>query len=123
MKLIDADKLCDDLMKRYDIADERNEWMIKGVLSNIVTPIIACQPTINQWIHVSEKLPKPFIKVLIYDRYGCFDISQYVPPYKHEFKSFISRGFWGDTDSFDYWLDDVVAWMPLPEPYRSENNE
>ena len=47
MRLIDADALCEDLLKRWNIADTRKEELIRAVMADIVTPIIACQPTIE----------------------------------------------------------------------------
>ena len=57
MRLIDADKLCEDLLERWSIADTRKEELIRQVMADIVTPIIAGQPTINdkhhaKWIEV-----------------------------------------------------------------------
>ena len=41
MRLIDADKLCEDLLERWSIADTRKEELIR-----LVTPIIASQPSV-----------------------------------------------------------------------------
>ena len=117
MRLIDANRLCEDLMKRWDIADERNEWMVKGVMSNIVTPIIASQPTINPWIPVSSYLPLPMSNVIVsvHDDSGdgAFD--------------YIGWG-WMTHDNRIWVVDNeensmVSAWMPLPKPYEEGNNE
>ena len=45
-RLIDADALCEDLLKRWSVAETRKEELIKAVMADVVTPIIACQPTI-----------------------------------------------------------------------------
>lgn len=54
MKLIDADKLCEDLLERWETADKNKERLIQQVMADIVTPIIACQPVISvvrgKWI-------------------------------------------------------------------------
>ena len=47
MRLIDADALCEDLLKRWSVAETRKEELIKAVMADVVTPIIACQPTIE----------------------------------------------------------------------------
>ena len=48
MRLIDSDKLCEDLLDRWNTADARKEELVRQVMADIVTPIIACQPTIEQ---------------------------------------------------------------------------
>lgn len=47
MRAIDADKLCTDLMERWDIADKQKEELVKQVMADIVTPIVVSQPTIE----------------------------------------------------------------------------
>ena len=47
MRTIDADKLCTDLMERWDIADKQKEELIRQVMADIVTPIVVSQPTIE----------------------------------------------------------------------------
>ena len=47
MRLIDADKLCTDLLDRWDIVDTRKEELSRAVTADIITLIIACQPTIE----------------------------------------------------------------------------
>ena len=45
-RLVDVNLLCEDLIKRWDIADIAKEEMIKAIMAKIVTPIIVSQPTI-----------------------------------------------------------------------------
>jgi hypothetical protein len=45
-RLVDADALCEDLLGRWSVAETRKEDLIKAVMADVVTPIIACQPTI-----------------------------------------------------------------------------
>ena len=47
MRLIDADVLCRDLLDRWGTADTRKEELIRAVMADVVTPIVACQPTIE----------------------------------------------------------------------------
>ena len=47
MRIIDADALCTDLLERWSVAETRKEELIKAVMADVVTPIIACQPTIE----------------------------------------------------------------------------
>ena len=46
-RVIDIDKLCTDLMERWDIADKQKEELVKQVMADIVTPIVVSQPTIE----------------------------------------------------------------------------
>ena len=45
-RLIDMDKLCNDLIKRWKTADKKKEIVILSVMADVVTPIIVSQPTI-----------------------------------------------------------------------------
>lgn len=45
-QLKDADALCEDLLERWSVAEIRKEELIKAVMADVVTPIIACQPTV-----------------------------------------------------------------------------
>jgi len=47
MRLIDADRLCNDLVRRWDLADTEKENLIRAVMADVVTPIVASQPTID----------------------------------------------------------------------------
>ena len=45
-RLGDLDALCEGLLERWSVAETRKEELIKAVMADVVTPIIACQPTI-----------------------------------------------------------------------------
>lgn len=64
------------------------------------------------WIPTSERLPEPDVFVLAYS--DCFEAGCFV-------LSIDDDGWWRDEDS-DHWMTkaDIVAWMPLPEPYMEE---
>lgn len=66
---------------------------------NEIYDLIDDQPTITQWIPVSERLPEDNAKVLISTNWG------YVGTIRYEAGSSL-------------WDNDVTAWMPLPEPYK-----
>jgi len=71
-----------------------------------------CGKHANKWIPVSERLPEDGEEVL------CFLDSE-------EMAVLFRRNDWGQ----DEWVDggfatgsyDVVAWMPLPKPYKAES--
>ena len=65
----------------------------------------------EEWIPCDEKLPKPNELVdnvrkyyLIQDEYGDMYVARY------------TRDGWISIDSI--LQDNIVAWMPLPEPYK-----
>ena len=69
----------------------------------------------EEWISCDEKLPKPNELAdnvrkyyLIQDEYGDMHVASYL------------RNGWISIDSFYTLEDDVIAWMPLPEPYKAE---
>ena len=69
----------------------------------------------EEWISCDEKLPKPNELAdnvrkyyLIQDEYGDMHVASYL------------RNGWISIDSFYTLEDEVIAWMPLPEPYKAE---
>ena len=70
----------------------------------------------EEWIPCDEKPPKPNELAdnvrkyyLIQDEYGDMHVASYL------------RNGWISIDSFYTLEDDVIAWMPLPEPYKAES--
>ena len=57
----------------------------------------------NKWIPVSERLPEEHGEYLVTDKYGR-----------------VTSGLW--IGNAKRWKD-VIAWMPLPEPYKAESEE
>lgn len=68
---------------------------------------------VREWIPVTERLPENALDVLISDNIGHVEIGCYI------------NGLWFDYDVNEYGIQDenfdleVVAWMPLPNPYCS----
>ena len=61
-RLIDIDRLCNDLAKRWSIADKKKEDIIRAVMADVVTPIVVSQPTVDavpvrhgRWIRVYSR--------------------------------------------------------------------
>lgn len=118
--MIDEKKLIKELKKIFE-SDEEN---INCTLSDFAYHVFDCieeQPKIGEWIPCSERLPnkEEYLKddgrFMLDDgnrRYqGLFDI------YDGKFK------FTKHISGLNYELFEdncVVAWMPLPEPYRPE---
>lgn len=106
-RLIDADRLCEDLLNRWRMADNRKEELIKQVMADIVTPIVVSQPTVNQWIPCSERLPDVG-RILISDGNQVL------------IGGYHGNNTWSiDGCEYDPILENI-AWMPLPEPWKGE---
>ena len=87
----------------------------------------------SKWIPVSERLPKKRGEYLVtqkavFSDYVYRSIASYsLNLYDVDEYNFLDkkRPGWYDCDSEGsyYELDDVIAWMPLPEPYKAEREE
>ena len=69
----------------------------------------------NRWIPCSERLPERDVNVLAYVRNVSFDYQHvmWIDDYSGRWSGFIGSGIG----------DEVLAWMPLPEPYEAESEE
>ena len=82
-----------------------------------------------RWIPVSERLPDDRKDCIVTFKDGYVDTMCYASDlYKvDEFDFYEKKGKagWYDYDSeWGYYSrDDVVAWMPLPEPYGAESED
>lgn len=106
MRSIDADALIKFIENRYDITWKHDyEGGIKDACTDILEEINK-MPTIDsqRWIPCSELLPEALQEVIVTSTAG------YV---------YTSRIVHGD---FEYG-GNVIAWMPLPTPYREEGGK
>ena len=108
-------------------------------MRGVIETLPSAQPE-QRWIPCSERLPEFDVKVLAYvknkDPEGRFNkdgiytatLEDKVPVHDPEGK----RNFWGipgyDSEwtvwSWSYFTEtNVLAWMPLPEPWEGEGNE
>ena len=114
--MIDEKKLIED------ITDVEVAWYLDGNYttydSTTIMEIIGKQPKVGEWIPCSEMLPSIDMSYpnekdyLVYYEHGYCDVTSY---------SNINR-FWHEHTTKPYWncaqYCKVVAWMPLPEPYK-----
>ena len=99
----------------YDFDRQINEKDVSESMDEIkALPSVILARKKEEWIPCSEKLPKPNELVdnarkyyLIQDEYGDMYVARY------------TSGGWISIDSI--LQDNVVAWMPLPEPYKAES--
>ena len=129
MRLIDADAF-NELLDNAEIEAVKNRKYVFASAINVVRGNLANMPNIDpcqyQWIPVSERLPEICEK----DVNGMVTFSKQVWACLEYGDGF----FWQAIDqytSFGGWLSEppvddpadrckVIAWMPLPEPYKGE---
>ncbi len=80
-------------------------------------------PPAPQWIPCSERLPEPNEKAdhvwryyLVQNEYGDMMVATYRGNRKGE-------SWWEQMYVYRPTEDAIVAWMPLPEPYKEETDE
>lgn len=121
MKLIDADRLCEDLLNRWNIADTRKEELIRQVMADIVTPIVISQPTVEpqKWIPVSERLPDldKYVLCTVNDQGEGNEVAMMCLTTSIRADDY----YWTDyACEYSWELCEVFAWMPLPDPWEGE---
>jgi hypothetical protein len=67
--------------------------------------VVSEQPTVDRWIPCSERLPEEQFKGVLVDTGGIYEIA---------WRNGVT---WHHKDGWFY-DSQVIAWMPLPEPYK-----
>lgn len=103
----------DDLIRRADaIKCVRWGWSV----DNVVNAINALPSAEAEWIPCSERLPEKGEVVLITNGKGNVRCGQYRS--EHDVRDGTHYWWWkGKT------VESVIAWMPLPKPYREDGGE
>lgn len=99
-------------------------WL--AMLVNSLEILPSTQPK-NDWIPISERLPEANGRYLVtrgLNVCGSLWNRIYIANYSDLMGIKSVRGWWrGNVGKSDFErLNDVLAWMPLPEPYREDNN-
>ena len=119
MRLIDADALVEKLKKLYAVAFAEGDSAYHSAYRGLAI-IVDDAPTVGEWIPVSERLPSQTGEYLVTVYFeGCIwtDKFEYTPTLD---------GGWRDNETNPQvidWNDSVIAWMPLPEPYKGDTGE
>lgn len=91
--------MSNDLISRSELFEDLNNNKIPVNVD--INEIIRNQPTVNQWIDVNDRLPEKDTEVLV-----CFD------------DGFIAIVFFGEDFDLGVCIGELIAWMPLPKPYK-----
>ena len=109
MRLIDADALKKEFPHDGD-------WDYPVNTNSFVVETINNAPTIDavpRWIPCKERLPEVGEEVLCQCRANIIEVL-----------CLEKSGFWENQSSFRNYLNSfVIAWMPLPEPYKGEKED
>lgn len=124
MRLIDADVLVEtlaDQIKANESGTSASDMAAKEVLKGFIG-LVNGQPSAQQWIPVSERLPDSSKQVLVYARSVHYALAKYDEmreadgSYKKQWVTF-------DAWKPFYTIKDVIAWVPLPAPYKGGERE
>lgn len=109
MRLIDADALTEKCGDWY--VEEGTEEGFIGTLEQLLSgqPEINCSEIPNNWIPCRERLPEEGKVVLTQAKFKD-DVKMAV-------SSRIDYNYWTTWGTRDI---NIIAWMPLPEPYKGE---
>ena len=112
--MIDEKILIEDLKKWQESLIERDVLndVINDVLDTVTDIAMNNIPKVGEWISVSERLLDVDIEVLVsckarITKYSYIDID-------YRSKKNGKWAYFGEGE-------DVIAWQPLPEPYREES--
>lgn len=98
-----------DLIDRQALLKTLNENDVE--FNADVNYFIMHAPSANQWIPCLERLPED-------GTWNIFTDGKRISIERYKFD--IVSHFWPEPRWFD--LEDAVAWMPLPEPWKGEDN-
>ena len=104
--------VCEGCLEEFRIC--RHHWFCP-MLTNLAKLPSADRP--QEWIPCSERLPNEYVTVLV--------------TWEYEGKSYTTTAYrktqnavtyWKSDDEFRYTPLNVLAWMPLPEPWKGADD-
>ena len=113
MRTIDADALYRTMIWEFHLDSTAITAIGSGILEKVYKKIMDA-PTIEleqRWIPVEERLPEAGSWAIWCSNKGIIQVARWKMDAIDHF--FPDQGF--------FQLDDAVAWMPLPKPYREKN--
>ena len=116
MRLIDADKLIEFIETFLSKTCKRDGTTIPNRWYGALKRCVEEQPTIEtpKWIPISERLPEKNAEVLATTEWDCITIAE----------MFSNNDWFICEGNANAHTDEIIAWMPLPEPYKeSEDKE
>ena len=112
-----------DLIRREDVMLRVREFIGNKsydelMLVNDLNAIPSAEPE-RKWIPVTEALPKDGRQVLVYAQSVHYALAKYdemMQPDGKWIKEWVTFDAWKPY----YTIENVIAWMPLPEPWRGD---
>ena len=89
---------------------------IKRAQQSLIEALPSAQP--QHWIPVTERLPEDDVQVLCTDSEGFVYIAWHC-----DYDILEKTKCWCDVHYCSLPEDDIIAWMPLPEPYAERREE
>ena len=80
-----------------------------------IPPVSIDIPIKSEWVSVDDMLPKEDVRVLVCNKHGDMEVST-------GWNGVTEKKWHWDADGY-YGFGDVVAWRPLPEPYKMKEEE
>ena len=122
MRLVDADAFAMYLQlvcKGNDMSAEKKVFSANGIIH-----MLQDMPTASdvKWIPVSEKMPNDGETVLACTEDGDLYIMSYATYWQDEYQVDVPV-FVTSEESVRWDIGDIVAWMPLPEPYEVKDED
>lgn len=72
----------------------------------------------QEWIPCSERLPKSYVEVLVCDDFGWINLGAYRPCDVSE-----DCSGWSLHSHTKIGTEEVIAWMPLPKPWKGADDD
>ena len=101
----------EDIEQAIKALEQQQEWIpIKWHEITDEERVIEEYP--NEWlVHLDCQMPDDGERILVQTKWGNIELD----------KCYIDDGCYLDS-GYD-WVEDVIAWMPLPQPYKAESEE